>query len=130
MRPIVLRHRGRGGVVVPRPGRGTGQGGHGIAHELGGTGGDLGEEVALRVEDAHLAELVPDALDPLVHGRAGVAAEADGHGLEVYDEAPLVVRGDQGGAAREQQIVSIYPDILHFSQTAKPSNRHLTLRQQ
>ena len=103
----MLRNRSRRSVVVPRPGRGTGQGGHGVAHELGGTGGDLGVEVALGVEDAHLAELVPDALDPLVHGRAGVAAEADGHGLEVDDKAPLVVRGDQGRAAREQQIVSI-----------------------
>ena len=43
---------------------------------------------------------MPDALDPLVHGLAGVAAEADGDGLEVDDEAPLAVRGDQGGAAR------------------------------
>ena len=43
---------------------------------------------------------MPDALDPLVHGGAGVAAEADGHRLEVDDEAPLVVRGDQGGAVR------------------------------
>ena len=102
MRPRELRNRSRRSVVVPRAGRGTGQRGHGIAHELGGTGGDLGVEVALRVEDAHLAELVPDALDPLVHGRSGVAAEADGHSLEVDDEAPLVVRGDQGGAVSEQ----------------------------
>ena len=45
---------------------------------------------------------MPDALDPLVHGGARVAAEADGHSLEVDDEAPLVVRGDQGGAVSEQ----------------------------
>ena len=45
---------------------------------------------------------MPDALHPLVHGGAGVAAEADGHRLEVDDEAPLVVRGDQGGAVRRK----------------------------
>ena len=108
------------GVGICASDRRTGERGHGVPGHLGcRRGRHLGVQVPPGRQDAHVSQLVPDAVHPLVHGRSRVAGEPDGHaGLEVDHEAPLPVRRHQAG----RQVLA---DGQRVHQVRGATGRHL-----
>ena len=98
---ISVRRSSSGISRLSGPDRRAGQRGHGVPCYLWRRlrRRHLGVEVPPAGEEPHVCKLVSDALDPLGHGRPGVAGEPHRHArLEVDHEAPLPICRHQAGA--------------------------------